>query len=273
MNKAFEEKINFFRQNTVTNWHEHLMLHGVTYEGCMEKATQMVEHMKICGIDRTFVMYCAMGGVRQPIEEIAKYNDYYGEICSKFPGVLYPLVYVDPSYGEEAIKEVARCKKEYNVFGVKLYNQYTIDDDIQDDLLSYCAKEGLFVLMHASRQGKYNTSLPNTTDAHHMIRAAQKHPDTVFIMAHIAGGGDWNYQLRGLEEYKNVYIDIGGSVLDEGTVEGVVGHFGADRVIFGTDFSFSASIGRILAAKISDEDKKMILHNTKLWDYATGGAK
>ena len=273
MDCAFQQKMNFFRENEVTNWHEHLFIRDLDYEVSAPRARKLVQDMKLCGVDRTVITCCITNGARAPMEVISKGNDTYGMCCAEFPGILYPLAFADPFYGEQAIAEVARCKKEYNVLGVKLYNQYTIDDDIQDKLLEYCADNGLIVLMHAACMPKDDHSQPNITNSVHMARAAKKHPNTKMIMAHIPGGGDWNHQLRGLDDLENVYVDISGSVLDADMVEALVRRIGADRVLFGTDGSFSAAIGRTLAANISDSERKMIMHNTTLWDYAMGGKK
>lgn len=271
MQSEFERRINFFRENPVTDWHEHLTFGEITYEQSREYAKRITEDMKLCGIDKTIVTNCITGGKRASMDIIRTGNDAIGKCCLDYPDILYPLVYVDPYYKEETIKEIERCKKEYNVIGVKLYDQYTIDDDIQDYLLDYCAENRLFVLMHAGYFPKKSNTA--TTNSVHMLNAAKKHPDTVMIMAHITGGGDWNHQLRGLENCPNVYVDIAGSVLDSDVVESLVAYIGANRILFGTDGSFSASIGRLLSAKISDDERKIIMNNTNLWDYVGGGVK
>ena len=271
MDYPFQKKMEDFQKKEVTNWHEHLCMGDVSYEECAPRAQQLVQDMKLCGIDRTVVTNCFTGGVHGTMEAISKSNDAYGLCCADHPGILYPLAYVDPFYKDEAIAELSRCKREYNVLGAKLYNQYTIDDDIQDKLLEYCADNGLIVLMHAAYMRKDSPSQVALTNSVHMARAAKKHPHTKMIMAHITGGGDWNHQLRGLDDAENVYVDIAGSVLDADTVESLVRRIGAERVLFGTDMSYSASIGRILAANISNSEREMILHNTVLWNYAMGG--
>ena len=272
MREEYERRCRQFRENRVTNWHEHIGVGEVCYEDCRRYAEKLTRAMRLCGMDRTVVTSCITGGAHAAMETIARGNDAVGRCCLENPGVLYPLAYVDPVHGEAALREIERCRREYGILGIKLYNQYTIDNDIQDPLLDYCADEGLVVLMHAGRPTDPGFQ-PYITDSTHMARAAKKHPETRMIMAHIAGGGDWNFQLRGLEDAPNVYVDISGSVLDAGTVEGLVRRIGASRVLFGTDGSFSASIGRLLAADLTDDERLTIMDNPVLWSYVKGGAR
>ena len=62
-----------------------------------------------------------------------------------------------------------------------------------------------------------------------------------------------------VEKYDNIVLDMAGSVIDEPVIEECVKRIGAERVLFGTDFSASASVGKIIGADISEEDKKTIL--------------
>lgn len=271
MREEYERRLRQFRENTVTIWHEHIHTGEVTYEDCKPYAERLTRDMQLCGVDRAVVTNCIGGGAHASMEAIARGNDAVGRCCAEYPGVLYPLAYVDPIYGEASLREIDRCRRTYQVLGIKLYNQYTIDHEIQDPLLDYCAENGLIVLMHAGRPHFMPDIQPFITDSTHMAKAAKKHPKTRMIMGHIAGGGDWNFQLRGLEDAPNVYVDISGSVLDAGTVEGLVRRIGAQRVLFGTDGSFSASIGRLLGAQITDADRLTIMDNQTLWSYVKGG--
>ncbi len=56
-------------------------------------------------------------------------------------------------------------------------------------------------------------------------------------------------------------------------IEGAIKAFGAKRILFGTDMSFSSSIGKLLGAKISKEDKIEILNNKRFEKYLVRGVK
>ena len=40
---------------------------------------------------------------------------------------------------------------------------------------------------------------------------AGRHPDVRFILAHIAGGGDWEHSLAAVRDVSNVLVDLSGS--------------------------------------------------------------
>jgi len=90
-------------------------------------------------------------------------------------------------------------------------------------------------------------------------------------MAHISGGGDWNWEMKCLKDCKNVFTDISGSVIEAPLVEETVAVFGAERVLFGTDGSFSAGIGKVCGANLTKEQKLTILNNPRFERYLKRG--
>lgn len=86
-------------------------------------------------------------------------------------------------------------------------------------------------------------------------------------MAHIGGGGDWEWSLKAIADYPNVYTDMSGSVYDDQMLERAVEIIGAERILFGTDGSFSACIGKMLACNLTQEEKATILNNPDFEPY------
>ena len=65
-------------------------------------------------------------------------------------------------------------------------------------------------------------------------------------------------------------LDFSGGTGKSGEVEYTVNQLGADRVVFGTDLSevsFAVPYGRLVEAKISDEDKAKILYRNTMKLY------
>ena len=61
---------------------------------------------------------------------------------------------------------------------------------------------------------------------------------------------------------ENVFLETCCSTVIYGVMEMLVNKIGADRILFGSDMPFvnaNAQIGKILHAKISDDDKRKIL--------------
>ena len=270
--ERFLEKLAWFRAQPVTNWHEHGLIGAVSPDEDMERSDALIRGMDACGVDRTAISRPVVGGAHVTPEEVAAANDYIGRAVERYPDRLRGLAYADPVHGACAVAEIDRCRRAWGAVGVKLYNQYTMDDDIQDPIIEYCIEHDMFILMHAGRMTRFPNDQPYLTGSDHMARAAKKYPEAVLQMAHITGGGDWSWQLRGLEDCPNVYVDISGSVRDAGVLEALTAAIGAERVLFGTDGSFATSIARILGARISDAEKQTILDNPafrRYWERGT----
>lgn len=259
--ERFLEKLEWFRANPVTDWHEHGNTGTMKPGEGLDMIDALIRGMDDCGIDRTAISRPIAGGAHVTPEAVAAANDYVGQAVQRYPDRLRGLPYVDPVHGKYAVEEIDRCRRAWGAVGVKLYNQYTMDDDMQDPIIEYCIEHDMFILMHAGHLTRFPNDQPYITGSDHMAKAAKKYPEAVLQMAHITGGGDWSWQLRGIEDCPNVFVDISGSVRDAGVLEALVKTIGAERVLFGTDYSFSTAIARLLGAKISDEEKLTIMDN------------
>ena len=168
--------------------------------------------------------------------------------------------FVNPGYARESCREIERCL-DAGMVGIKLYHQYRICDPAQTPVLELAAARRIPVLMHAGHVMDADTRArqPRLSDAGHFLRAAAMFPETIFIQGHIGGGGDWEWNLRVLEEAPgNLYIDISGSVIDSGMVHRTVATLGVERVLFATDGSLEEGVGKLLASGLSETDMEKI---------------
>jgi predicted TIM-barrel fold metal-dependent hydrolase len=81
----------------------------------------------------------------------------------------------------------------------------------------------------------------------------------MLICAHICGGGDWEWTIRALRHAPGVYLDLSGSVTDDGVVELAARMLGTERLLFGCDMSMTASVGRLRGADLAPADRRKIL--------------
>ena len=56
----------------------------------------------------------------------------------------------------------------------------------------------------------------------------------------------------------NLFCDVSGSNLDDGAVEYAVAELGAERVLFGTDGTMCGRVGKVLDARLSEEETELI---------------
>ena len=222
----------------------------------VERTSQLLYSADCLGIRRI----CVSTPITKPgvtVEAMRAANNVVLE-AMKFSDRFLGFCFVDAALGQAAVDEVKRCVVDNGMAGIKMYHQHRIDDDIQAPVLNLAAKLGVPVLMHAGKCTDTETMAkqPNISNASHFLNAVKKFPETMFIQGHIGGGGDWQWNLRMLEEMdsENYFIDISGSVIDAGIVQHTVNAVGIDHVLFATDESMEEGVGKVQAANLSDDE-------------------
>lgn len=267
--KNFDNKMEIFKQNTVVNWHEHVWpdKNGAFDERQCDKL--------INDMERTFMdqIVCSVpiSGEGATPEEFRRCNNILHQAMKRHPGKLKGFAFVNPGYGREALDEIDRCINELGMIGIKLYNQYYICDPVVRPVIEKCIMLDIPILEHAGKLNYQPEGQPFISHGPHFARVAKNYPEAIIIEAHIGGGGDWQWSLKAIADCPNIFTDTSGSVHDEGMLEEVIKVMGADRILFGTDGSFSPGLGKILGADISDSDKAKILNNPRFKRYLERG--
>lgn len=257
--------MSLFRDNRVINWHEHIQLddYGNLNRSRLEITVDMAHstHMDKLVCSRPVL------GMKASPEEFRNCNNKVYETMKLYPDLIAGMAYVNPGFLEESLDEIDRCVNDLGMIGVKLYHQFLISDPIQNKIIEKCIKLDIPILMHAGKLSYRMDLQPLISHDTHFATAAKRYPEAIFVRAHIGGGGDWEWCLKTIAPYPNIFIDTSGSVCDQGMIEGAVAAFGAKRILFGTDQMFSSGIGKILGAEISVEDKVEILNNRRFSRY------
>lgn len=266
-----DERLKLFKESKTVNWHEHVWF-DKDRKLNVPNMERLMNHAELLGIDTTVVSLPLTGGYNKP-EDVELANDTAYEAMKRYPKTMRGMAFIDPICGRYAVQEIRRCVEDLGFVGVKMYHQFLMDDPAQYPIIEACIELDVPILMHAGSRYTLSDSQPRITDSVHMLNAAKRYPEATFLMAHITGGGDWYWQLKGMEQCKNVYIDVSGSVHDTGVVERTVKVFGADRVLFGTDGSYASGVGKMLSCELSDEDFKTVLAGPKFEKYLERGAR
>ncbi len=121
--------------------------------------------------------------------------------------------------------------------GVKLHpdiQRFCADDPRAMAIYSRCEARGLPVCIHAGDR-RYDYSNPER-----MARIAETFPELTLIAAHLGGWSVWEEASLALARYPNVLVDCSSSLywLEKDTARDIIRRYGADRVLFGTDYPF-----------------------------------
>ncbi len=221
---------------------------------------RIVADAKRLGLDKV----CCSNPLRdKPADpkKVCAANDEILKAMRMYPDVIMGQCFIDPGHIRFAQDEITRCVVDGGMIGLKFYHQYRMNDPVFYPVIERCAELGVPMLMHAGHPTDSETlaGQPWISGADHFIAPARLYPEAVFIVGHIGGGGDWEWQIKAMRQApKNVYMDTSGSVIDAGMIEKAVRDIGAERLLFATDMSTERGIGKILDTDITQRQKDMI---------------
>jgi predicted TIM-barrel fold metal-dependent hydrolase len=217
-------------------------------------ATAMVRSMDALGVDVTIASpHIAIG------PDYLEGNREVAEAAEQFPGRIVPFVTINPNYPRAEIEaEIAHWHDTTGIEAFKLHpgcHKTTTLDEGYSPVYQYCQEHSLPILSHCWNGEGGLAKVVATLTA--------RYPAITFINAHSASSWDGIEQnCKVCAEHAGFYLDLTGSLLLWGAVETMVDRVGADKILFGTDIPFidpRPGLGRMLCARISDDDKRRIL--------------
>jgi uncharacterized protein len=198
-------------------------------------------------------------------EQVRKNNDIVLNAVKQYPDRYIGFFTLNPVYRKESIEEMKRCV-DLGMAGYKGYTQVKVNDPLYFPIIEKLIDLKMIVFMHAFCQlgmGGYRMKydigiLANTTIPEDMADAARRYPEAMFQFAHIAGGGDWEYECKILKDCPNIYVDTGGSNNEENIIDFALRHLGEERILFGTDDCYEHGVGKVLASDATESQKQKI---------------
>lgn len=220
---------------------------------------QLIKSGEMLGITEYWCSSPITGGLTASPEEVRAENDAVLRGMKNFPSRTRGMCFVIAGHFTAALDEINRCL-DAGMIGVKLYNQYRINDPAVFPVIELAIERKVPILQHAGKPAPEGLERqPNISWGTHFSETNERYPEAMLIHAHIAGGGDWEYTVRGMRDASpNLYCDISGSNLDDGVIEYAVSELGSERVLFGTDGTMCGSVGKVLDANLTEEQRGLI---------------
>jgi uncharacterized protein len=197
-------------------------------------------------------------------QEIRNNNNIVLKAMKEFPKRILGQCYINPNFKKESIEEINRCVGEGMVMLGELYNAVKINDPLYYPIIERCIELKIPLLMHATSTFAnwwkgYPPPQPTTASVgEDFVAISRRYPEAMIIHGHIGGGGIWEYVCKVMQDAPNVYIDTSGSVCDEAMIDMAIQYIGADRLLFATDVNFESGVGKIMWAKLTEEQRKKI---------------
>ena len=247
---------------------------GAFYESSAA-GTGVVQNMLTLGACAGFDGYVVQSVASTP-HHVSSINHFIAAEVAAGQGRLTGLGAMHPDTEDKAavIGEILSL----GLHGVKLHpdmQRFHIDDPRVYPLYELCAERGLPILMHMG-DPRYDFSHPDR-----LHRVLSDIPELVVVGAHMGGWDNWDYACERLAGHRNLYVDSSSSIAAAGKHHGLVPEiiyldhdhatrliraWGADKVIFGTDYpmwSPEADIEAFFDLDLTESERRAIL-----WDNA-----
>ena len=177
-------------------------------------------------------------------EDVTHGNQAMLEIARSHTGIVFGYCVVNPNYTDHALAELSRCFDQ-GMIGVKLAASRRANDVLLDPIAEFAADKSAPILQHVWQHRRQEWPGQEASDAAELADLASRHPRTNFLLAHLAGGGDWQHSLRVLRDIPNVWIDLSGSGVDTGMVEAALECAGVERLVWGCDVTIDTGLAKL----------------------------
>lgn len=202
----------------------------------------------------------APGGKGTP-EEFINCNNLIVEAVKKYPDRFIGQPTINPTYPRESMEEIKRCV-DLGMTGLKLYNHVKLNDPLFYPVIEKFIDLNMIILMHVGigkARIEFDAREPeNVSIPEYFADVSLRYPEAMFQLAHTGGGIDWLDACKAVKDLPNVYVDLSGSNNAANMVDFAVEQIGEDRLFFGCDNSFYQGIGVILAANLTERQRKKI---------------
>ena len=164
-----------------------------------------------------------------------------------------PYFVVKPNYPED-MQATIDLAESVSIRHFKLHddgNDFPYDHRNYSPFYEYAHAAGAVILAHTYGR-KHVTPL---------MSVAARFPGITILLGH-SGIIDEEIYAEAVRKHPNMYLETCCSLAWYGLIERLVGMAGGDRVVFGSDMPFMSpdqQIGRILLARITDEDRRKVL--------------
>jgi len=214
---------------------------------------EFVAYLDKCGVRRG-VISSSWSNKAQTPEDYRNGNREVAKYVDKYKGRFRGSCVITPFRIDEALREIEHCRQEYGFVWLGEFcnymTGYRYDTPEWAEVMKLAARLNMVVQIH--------------TNAREMQYIAEKFPDNTIVFPHLGGNREDIFtRIATVASHKNCYMELSGSGIERvGILEKAVKEIGADRVLYGSDFTInepSAVIARVKNAFLAAEEREKIL--------------
>lgn len=211
--------------------------------------------------DSTGVEKCLVTSVATTPHHAQSINSFISYEVSLHPDKFIGFGSLHPE--SDTLNEDVEHLIEIGLKGVKLHpdiQNFKVDDPKVLKIFELCEKHNLPVLLHTG-DFRFDNSNPDRVST-----ILEKFPNLTVIGAHFGGWSVWEEATEKLAKYKNFYVDTCSSfyALEKDTAKKLIHTYGADKVIFGTDFPMwgqKEELEYLFSLGLNEKELEDILYN------------
>jgi predicted TIM-barrel fold metal-dependent hydrolase len=211
-------------------------------------------------MDRAGVGRFAVHSVATAPAQVASINAFLLGLRGEHPDRILPFAAMHPDMPDldRAVDEIVA----QGFYGVKIHPDiqgFRVDDPRALALIGAVAGR-LPMLIHAGDH-RYDNSNPAR-----IARVLDMFPSLTAILAHLGGWSEWEQAMESdLVGRRNVYVDTSSSLyaIKPARAAQIIRTFGADRVLFGTDYPMwtaTEELERFCALDLTQDEREAILY-------------
>ena len=163
------------------------------------------------------------------------------EMKQRYPGKFYAFADIDTrNTSDESVDAIRKAIQEFGLDGIKIHPNNTgldLDSDYNQPIFAYAQEHGIPVAIHS-----YPSTPDDRSAVHRIVKMLDNYPELTVIVSHM-GAHQWEQLLP-----TRAYVDFSAILPDYVRTYGIektnqiLRSFGADRLIFGTDYPDSRSL-------------------------------
>ena len=214
---------------------------------------EFVAYLDKCGVRRGVISSARSNTAKTP-EDYRAGNREVARYAEKYKGRFRGSCVITPFRIDEALREIEECHKQLGFVWLGEFCNYMTG-------YRYDTPEWTQIMNLAKRLNVVTQIHTNATEMRYL---ADTFPENTIVFPHLGGNQkDIQERVDIVAQHKNAYIDISGSGIERvGILEKAVKTIGADRVLYGSDFTInepSGVIARVNNAFLTAEDREKIL--------------
>lgn len=202
---------------------------------------------------------CVVHSVATNPQQVERINDFIFDSVSANSDKLFGFGTMHQDF-ENKLEEVDRCIK-MGLKGIKLHpdtQMFNVDDECMLEMYDYL-QDKVPLLLHCGDY-RYDYSHPRR-----VANICRMFPRLTVIGAHFGGYSVWDEAYECLKDF-NCFLDTSSSsaLMEEGMFGKLIKAYGADRLLFGTDFPMWDSkeeLERFMSVELSEKEREKILYN------------